>query len=185
MAVIENSLDKVDNCSDCCAFLFRNKLGCCGGNAMNDTGKICGLECLVQKPADIWEIMNFPGVEFGSCYFYVADQSVYGGKNHFGKLPQRVTPEYFREIDKGSTFVERLVLHLYPETAEPEEIDTYEMYVGSSCKMIVLICDTCFFELYCKDAGWLQKIMDNISRLPGARVEEKREGNDPRTVMYV
>ena len=94
-------------------------------------------------------------------------------------------PGYFQELIQKSFVGESLVLHLYPENTDYEEIETYEDFLNSNCEMIILLYDFYYLEIYSKNQTWIQKLMHTAINTPGAVVEEKYEETDARTIMYV
>ncbi len=151
---------------------------------MSEEKFLCGFECEFSKKSDVWNFFNFSDVILDRFYFSVADAAVFSHGRRI-EILEKFLPSYFQELIQKSFVGERLVLHLYPENADYEEIDNYEDFLKSKCEMIILLYDFCYLEIYCKNQTWIQKLMHTASNTPGAVVEEKYEETDTRTSMYV
>ena len=151
---------------------------------MSTKNLLCGMECEFSKLTEIWEFFNFPGIHFGTGYFSVADAAVYSKGKRIA-LPSEFGPSFFQELIQCCFVCERLVLQLYPANSPTSEIDSYTDYIQSNCKMVILMCDCYYLEIYCKDHVWLQTLLHTAKEMPGVIVKEKYEDTDPRTRMYV
>lgn len=116
-------------------------------------------------------------------YFSVADASIIS-HCRFMEILDTFQAGYFQDLINMSFAAEYLVLHLYPENTASVQIDTYDDFLKSDCEMIILLYDIYYLEVYCKNQIWLQKLLNHVINTPGARVEEKYEETDPRTIMY-
>lgn len=145
---------------------------------------LCGFECEFSKKSDVWNFFNFSDVVLDCFYFSVADAAVFSHGRRI-EILEKFLPSYFQELIQKSFVGERLVLHLYPENADYEEIDNYEDFLKSKCEMIILLYDFYYLEIYCKNQIWIQKLMHTAINTPGAVVEGKYEETDTRTSMYV
>lgn len=151
---------------------------------MKTLGKLCGMECKFATGSKVWEFFEFSEFALESYYFYVVDAFVYSDGVEI-KLPDRFKAEYFKELIRQSFVGECFVLHLYPESAFPEEIETYQDFLQSECEIIILMYDCCFVEVYCKNNSWLQLFLKKARSIDGTVVEEKYTLTDARTIMYV
>lgn len=151
---------------------------------MNKTDSICGIDCVFSKLRDVWEFVRFPGIDFGSYSFKVVDGLVLS-RGRMIEIPQEFKPSYFQELVEWSFLADHLVLHLYPEMTDLEEIENYEDFIQSNCEMVVLMCDAYYVEIYCKNKEWLQTLLHTARGIEGTVVEEKYPDTDPRTVFYV
>lgn len=145
---------------------------------------LCGFECVFSRKSDVWSFFKFSDIVLDHYYFCVADASVFSHGVRI-EILKRFPASYFQELIQKSFVGEGLVLHLYPENADYEEIDNYEDFLKSKCEMIVLLYDFYFLEIYCKNQIWIQKLMRTAINISGAVVEEKHENTDSRTTMYV
>lgn len=145
---------------------------------------LCGFECVFSRKSDVWSFFEFSDIVLDHHYFRVADASVFSHGLRI-KILERFPSSYFQELIQQSFVGEGLVLHLYPENADYEEIDNYEDFQKSNCEMIILLYDFYYLEVYCKNQTWIQKLMHTASNTPGAVVEEKYEETDTRSTMYV
>lgn len=98
---------------------------------------------------------------------------------------ERFPHSYFQELIQKAFVGESLILHLYPEEADYEEIDSYVDFLKSKCEMIILLYDFYYLEIYSKNHIWTQKLMHAAIDIPGTIVEEKYEETDTRTTLYV
>lgn len=151
---------------------------------MNVGNSPCGFECKFSRIGDVWKFFNFSDIVIDHYYFRTVDASVFS-HDSFIEILEKFPPSYFQELVQKAFFGERLVLHLYPETADFEEIDNYTDFLKSNCEMIILLYDFYYLEIYCKNQMWMKKLMHTAINTPGAVVEEKYENTDTRTTMYV
>lgn len=151
---------------------------------MSEGNALCGFECEFAKTSDAWEFFAFPDIELDHYYFKVVDANIFSRCRGLEILAE-FQASHFQELFQKYFVGEALVLHLYPENTDYEEIDNYEDYLKSKCEMIILLFDYCYMEVYCKNQIWLQKLMHTAIDIPGAIVDEKYEDTDTRTTMYV
>ena len=93
--------------------------------------------------------------------------------------------EDWNELLQAYLCCDHLVMHLYPAGVCPHEIDTYEDFVNSKCEMIVLAYDGSYVEVYCKQAQWIHRLLQNAKAIPGTQFCPKYVETDTRTTMYV
>lgn len=148
---------------------------------MNKT--ICGFECKFLRQSDVRYFFNFHDNDFAHYYFSVVDAFVCSHCRRI-KVLERFRPSYFQDLIDVSFVCENLVLHLYPENIEPQEIDDYSSFLESKCEMIILMYDFCYLEIYCKNQVWLQNLIQVATNIPNAIVNAKYEETDTRTSMY-
>lgn len=151
---------------------------------MSINSVFCGIECVFTNPSDVCDFLRFINIDFANMFFSVVDDSVIY-ENNSVKLPKELSTNYFCGLNTKRFIAERLVLHLYPTGVAMEKIDNYNEFLLSECEMIVLICDACYLEIYCKNQRWLQTLLSDAKNIRGAVVEKKYTDTDPRTEMYV
>ncbi len=138
-----------------------------------------GIECVFQSYKDIWEILKFRKVDFGKYQFSVIFE------NMIDKIPKRFSPQYFNKLISNKEILNFATFHLYLPTDKNEYIITYDDFLSSKCEMIVLIYDTCYLEMYCKNHSWLEIIYNNAVDISGSVVEIKTRENDQRIELIV
>ena len=151
---------------------------------MSKRNSLCGFECVFSKKADVWRFFDFSVLELDRYYFCVVDAAVFSHGKRIA-IPEKFAADYFQELVQWEFVGEGLVLHLYPENADYQEIDYYEDFLKSNCEMIILLYDFYYMEVYCKNELWLNSLMQTAMAIPNAVVEKKYEHTDTRTSMYV
>ncbi|MFP3357523.1 DUF2691 family protein [Planococcus sp. SIMBA_143] len=69
-----------------------------------------------------------------------------------------------------------------PVTSHPE---TYEEFVASDCQLVLLIVDTIYTTIYCKDQQMLHALYENAHSFGFRDLEYLNEQNDARTRLSV
>ncbi|MGD7022301.1 DUF2691 family protein [Rossellomorea vietnamensis] len=64
-----------------------------------------------------------------------------------------------------------------------ETIETYERYLTSNCEFVLLVVDSCYVTIYCKNTAKLQLLHDNARTLNFQNVEYITDENDTSTSM--
>lgn len=143
-----------------------------------------GIECIFKKRFDVWPFLSSLCNLLGSPVFNVVDASVF---SHGQKLsiPPVLPSSFFESLTQVHAVGERLVLRLYLEKENLQEIDTYEDFQKSNCEMIILLYDFCYVEVYSKKQQWTQQFFDLAISTENTIVEKKYDSSDPRTTMYV
>lgn len=76
-----------------------------------------------------------------------------------------------------------LKLQAYYPNAEYERIDTYDEFLSSKCRILLLICDTHYIDIYCKDIEISRALFARANSLSYQDVEYITDENDGRTAM--
>ena len=85
----------------------------------------------------------------------------------------------------GNAWILQLVLQVFPKNEEITPIDSYEDFLNSKCKMVLLACDVTYVEVYVKDPVWLSQLLNNAKQFPVEYLEIKADENDARTRMLL
>ena len=104
---------------------------------MSTKNSLCGFECVFHKKSDVWSFFKFPDIVLDHHYFSVADASVFSHGIRI-EIMDSFLPGYFQELIQKSFVGESLVLHLYPENTDYEEIETYEDFLNSNYLRVLL-----------------------------------------------
>jgi hypothetical protein len=75
-------------------------------------------------------------------------------------------------------------LHTYPK-GKIAEIRTYEEFTKSDCKLVLLVVDSCYATIYCKDKDKLELLYKNSRAYRFKNVEYITDENDTRTRLSV
>ena len=107
------------------------------------------------------------------------DQSPFEKKVYSGK-------EFEERIQTGDYYILfGEILAYAPEDDTAETVDTYEEYAKGKCRLIILIFDGYWFDLYCKDEKELERIIKNCEENHYNDIEILTEENNPREIMAV
>lgn len=75
-------------------------------------------------------------------------------------------------------------LQAYPK-GEITEINTYEEFAKSDCELVLLVVDSCYAAIYCKDIDKLELLCKNARNCGFENVEYITDENDTRTRLSV
>ena len=93
-------------------------------------------------------------------------------------LKDSVSPEELAELLSGDFLLTCGAFFFYPAQAAGGPLGTWEDYLASPCQAAVLVHDVGFFEIYSKEAPYLQKCLAFLKQLgPGVEVEIIEESN--------
>ncbi|MEK5500602.1 DUF2691 family protein [Bacillus sp. FSL M8-0168] len=73
----------------------------------------------------------------------------------------------------------------FPKNQHPEQIETYGEFIKSDCRLVVLIADSCYASIYCKDQKQIGLLYRNAKACGFGHVEYITDENDARTGMHV
>lgn len=76
-----------------------------------------------------------------------------------------------------------LNLQIYPQDANRAEIKTYDDFVNSNCKLVLLISDVKYIDIYVKDARTLLQLKENAESLSPDNLVILTSENDYRYNM--
>ncbi len=79
--------------------------------------------------------------------------------------------EFFKCISKDSYYMIFTDIKAYPLGSNRIEIKTFEDFLSSSCKMVLLCTDSMFIEFYSKDREVLDKVYNNCIENDFEKVE--------------
>ena len=66
-----------------------------------------------------------------------------------------------------------------------DAVKDYDDYLNSECKLVILICDVAYNEIYCKSSELCETIRSNCLKLDYSKFEVIDDDNDGRTVFRV
>lgn len=136
--------------------------------------------------ADILEPIN-------SCNFsWSANFHTEIWKSVNGKLGEDLFPdsimngaEFFDLIHNNTYYLIFVNIQAYPESSTLfSRIHTYEDFIASECKIIILVADSSYVDVYCKELSMIKMLHENaISK--GYEHIEYIDESDSRTGMFV
>ncbi|CAM3474054.1 DUF2691 domain-containing protein [Paenibacillus lupini] len=76
-------------------------------------------------------------------------------------------------------------LKAFPKETEVFDIPSYEEFLNSSCQLVLLVIDSSYITVYCKDQDQLEGIFINANSLGFDKVNYITDENDFRTKLSV
>ncbi len=92
--------------------------------------------------------------------------------------------EFFELVNIGSYYMIFGVIKAFPQSALITKISKFEEFIESECEVILLVADSSFVDIYCKDKLLIDKLYNNAKSRSYKKLEYIDE-NDSRTGMYV
>lgn len=91
----------------------------------------------------------------------------------------------FFEVINENHYIVFLKLEAYLEETNCYNIHTYEEFQSSKCKILLLIYDCNFVEIFAKEENVIRNIYENVRMKRFGEVEYITDMNDERTVLDV
>lgn len=76
-------------------------------------------------------------------------------------------------------------LKAYPKRANIKDVISYEEYLLSECQIVLLVIDSVYISVYCKDRESLEDLYDHIKKQGFESLEYITDENDTRTGLSV
>ncbi|MCP3779082.1 DUF2691 family protein [Paenibacillus sp. MZ03-122A] len=135
----------------------------------------------ILKPIDITIFSWFIGGE--ESYFIVDDTL---GGSLFPDMVTGMDGEDLKKIiDYNKYYLIFANLKAYPKGANIIDVMSYEEYIASECQIILLVIDSVYITVYCKDLEKLEDLYDHIKRKGYKSLEYITDENDTRTRLSV
>ncbi|PQP80761.1 hypothetical protein C0Q44_26400 [Paenibacillus sp. PCH8] len=135
----------------------------------------------ILKPLDIVDFDWFIGEE--ESYFIDEDTL---GDSLFPDMIIGMNGEEFQKIiDNNEYYLIFANLKAYPKGAQITDVMTYEDYMVSECQMVVLVIDSIYVTVYCKDLEKVEELYHHINGLGFESLEYLTDENDTRTKLSV
>jgi hypothetical protein len=144
----------------------------------NEHGSVLGE---ILKPFDVAAFQWYNGAE--EAYF--SEQSVLE-KPLFPEQTFSMDGVLLKEIiENHRYYVIFADLKAFPKDTEVINVQTYEEYVNSDCKLALLVVDSVYVTIYCKDQEKLKELYLHACSLGYSNVEYTTDKNDYRTRLSV
>ena len=123
-----------------------------------------------KKSNFIYNILN--GVYSSDFIWKISEDEIY--KNNTGDAFPFATPLFEQEIYDNESFFKTLKkenyaifcnIQLYKKGDNISYISNVEDFLNSDCKLIFLLTDDCFVEIYCKEKEIMNIIKKNVSNI--------------------
>ncbi|PGM54195.1 DUF2691 family protein [Bacillus sp. AFS053548] len=90
-------------------------------------------------------------------------------------------PEFDDKIKNNEYYLIFADLKAFPENKDKIEIKTYEEFLNSDCQLCLLITDSTYTDIYCKDIDLLEKLYMNAFENNYENLSYITDTNDSRT----
>ncbi|MFZ5987723.1 MAG: DUF2691 family protein [Bacillota bacterium] len=133
----------------------------------------------ILKPVDCrlyyWHI--------NSDEIYISGGGEFNGKSLFNEniLQGKDFVDIINSNDYVMIFAE---FKAFPDAVSISEISTYQDFINSTCQLIVLVVDSVYIDIYCKNDVIVEKLFENTED-KGYKEIEYIDESDTRTRMYV
>ena len=143
-----------------------------------------GIEIVFKSFRDLTRFLSLDGVSLSGHFFSCIDHSVY---YHSKATQLKNTISYIEllELSKKPYVIERLNLQAYQCGSIPKQIESYQDFLSSQCRMIILAYDGVYLEVYAKENQWLDQLLHNAASIELEHLSIKTPNTDIRKGMYV
>ncbi|MBP3951774.1 DUF2691 family protein [Bacillus sp. YZJH907-2] len=93
--------------------------------------------------------------------------------------------ELDERIKRRPYYINFIDLKAFPVGDEVHDIETYEDFLESKSEVVLLIADTAYTTIYCKDKDTIKKVFENTRNFGFENVEYITDENDSRTRLAV
>ncbi|MCY7904706.1 DUF2691 family protein [Bacillus inaquosorum] len=119
------------------------------------------------------------------------------GRNLFCNRWELNDQEFFKDnsVVEGAVFANHLKtnqyytifveLQAYPFGQAVDLVQTYEEFIDSDCELVLLLADSSYVSIYCKDRNVIEKLFINALKNDFEEVQLKTDDNDTRTGLTV
>ncbi|MDT0122481.1 DUF2691 family protein [Paenibacillus sp. RRE4] len=124
-------------------------------------------------------------------WFVGGEESYLVVENNLGDslFPDRVIgmagEELQKMIDENNYYLIFANLKAYPRGATIIDIETYEDYAESECRLALLVIDSSYVAVYIKDAEIREEMLEHIKRIGYEALDYITDDNDVRTKLSV
>lgn len=134
----------------------------------------------------LWDILNCIDVEKYTWYFIDSQSEVWanaGGDDLF--MSDCYSGENFSQLIKQKYYIIFLKLQAYSDTYKFLDIHTYEDFVKSNCKILILVNDSNYFDVYLKDKVMIDVFYNHLKSHGFKNLDFITDKNDYRRKMDV
>ncbi|MCY8854597.1 DUF2691 family protein [Bacillus inaquosorum] len=119
------------------------------------------------------------------------------GRNLFCNRWELNDQEFFKDnsVVEGAVFANHLKtnqyytifveLQAYPFGQAVDLVQTYEEFIDSDCELVLLLADSSYVSIYCKDRNVIEKLFINALKNDFEEVQLITDDNDTRTGLTV
>ena len=87
-------------------------------------------------------------------------------------------------LDNNKFYIVSADLQAYPKGGFTE-IETYEDFIESHCELVLLVVDSCYFTIYCRNKETIELLYKNAADCGFEDIEYITDENDTRTRLSV
>lgn len=144
-----------------------------------------GFEIELKQGKDLSIATLFGGIRLDDVFCHVLDCEIIRNNQPINNEREVIESALIKHNEFPNTWIHKLVLHIYPNGAEPRSLLTYEDYFDSPCELILLVYDVVYAEVYVKRIDWFTRLLKNTEQLPLIHLALKTNQTDMRSVLLV
>ncbi|WP_342572669.1 DUF2691 family protein [Paenibacillus sp. FSL R5-0749] len=129
-------------------------------------------------------VSNFDWFIGGEESYFIEDDTL--GDDLFPDMIMGMNGEELQKIiDNNEYYLIFANLKAFPKGAKITDLITYEDYMLSDCQLVLLVVDSIYVTVYCKDTEKIEEIYNHINRQGFKSLEYVTDENDMRTTLSV
>lgn len=130
------------------------------------------------------EVSNFDWFIGGEESYFIEGDSL--GDDLFPDMIIGMNGEELQKIiDNNEYYLIFANLKAFPKGTQITDVITYEDYVESECQMVLLVIDSIYVTVYCKDLEKVEELYNHINRQGFESLEYLTDENDTRSKLSV
>ncbi|MFG1733020.1 DUF2691 family protein [Paenibacillus sp. 843] len=135
----------------------------------------------ILKPIDI---TTFNWLIGGEESYFIVDNNI--GESLFPDMVIGMNGEDLKKIIENDKYYLIFAnLKAYPKGSNIKDVISYDEYLSSECQIVLLVIDSVYITVYCKDLEKLEDLYNHIKKQGFESLEYITDENDTRTGLSV
>lgn len=144
-----------------------------------------GIEFKYKTSYEVFLSKLLKDIEFENYDFYLNEMEIHCDEVKLNDFLEKMNGlEFEKCIKEENYFLWLLNLKIYKKNDKTIEINVYDDFKDSNCKMILLVIDNEFIEIYFNSEKLQNRILNNLDSL-NISYQIKTKENDGRTKMSI
>ncbi|MCD2349064.1 DUF2691 family protein [Clostridium guangxiense] len=125
-------------------------------------------------------------IEIEKLWWHISEDEIYNEMDESLLENRYINGETFLKIIKEKSYsVIFANIKAYPPNSTPNDIENYDDFIKSECKLVILCSDVFYYEIYAKNDWMIEIIKNNAIKNNFSNIEYITNENDCRTGFSV